>query len=276
MSSSNPALTPEDRSMLNKMFKRSWFLFTGFNMINFQGNGYSMTMHPAIKRFYKDDSEEAKKALTRSAQFFNCTYETAPFIMGLNAAMEKERAQQGDEFEVESIGATKAALMGPLSAIGDSVFWGVVRLLAASIAIPLAANGNLLGPILFLLVFHLPSIATRYYLLRLGYTTGSKFLESVAASGVLKSITFCITIVGMIMVGAMTAQFVTVSTPLNITFGTGETLVLQEIFDNIFKGLLPLVFTFGIFMLVRKKVKILYLAVGSIIVGMILSLIGLL
>jgi len=273
---SKSTLSVEERGMLWKMFKKSWFLFTGFNMINYQGNGYGMTMVPAIKQFYKDGTEEAKQALLRSTQFFNCTYETAPFIMGLNAAMEKERSQVGEAFDTESIGATKAALMGPLSAIGDSVFWGVVRVVAASIAIPLAAAGNLLGPILFLLVFHIPSIATRYYLLKLGYTAGSKFLSSVSETGILKQITYCVSLVGMIMVGTMTAQFVSIGTPLNITFGTGEAIMLQEILDSIFLGILPLCFVFGMMALVRKKIKIMYLALGSIVVGFLLSLAGIL
>lgn len=274
MSKKNTAISQKERGMLRKMFNRSWFLFSGFNMINYQGNGYGMSMMPAIKAFYKEGSEEETQALVRATQFFNCTYETAPFIMGLNAAMEKENAETED-FDTESINATKAALMGPLSAIGDSVFWGVVRTIAASIAIPLAADGNILGPILFLIIYHLPSILARYNLLRLGYTAGSRFLHSMNESGLLKAITYCISIVGMIMVGSMTAQFVGVTTPFTFTFSSGETLVLQDILDSIVKGLLPLCFTFGFFALIRKKVKIMYLALGSMVFGVLMGLIGL-
>lgn len=263
-------LTQEDRGMLRKMFKRSWLLFHGVNMLNMQGNGYSMGLLPAIKRFYKAGSEEEKQALIRSAQFFNCTYETAPFIWGLNAAMERENAET-EGFDTESITATKAALMGPLSAIGDSVFWGVIRTIAASIAIPLASAGNILGPLLFILIYHIPSILTRYSLLRLGYNAGGKFLKSISESGLLKGLTYCVSIVGMIMVGAMTAQFVTVTSPLTINFSSGETLALQEILDSVFKGLLPLGFVFGMFALLRKKVSLMWLALGSMVVGILLT-----
>lgn len=267
------SVTPEEKRMLRKMFNRSWVLFFGFNMINYLGFGYSQAMMPAIKSFYKEGSEESKQAMTRATQFFNCTYETAPFIMGLNAAMEKENAQT-EGFETESINATKAALMGPLSAIGDSVFWGVVRTIAASIAIPLAATGSIFGPLLFLLVYHLPSILVRYNLLTLGYTAGSKFLQKASSSGLLKAITYCISIVGMIMVGSMAAQFVTVSTAFTFTFSSGETLVLQDILDSIIKGFLPLGFTFGFFALLRKKVKITWITLGVLVLGLVLALIG--
>lgn len=275
MSKTTSALSTGERGMLRSMFKRSWLLFTGFNMINYQGLGYGTAMVPAIKLFYKEGSEEEKQALARSVQFFNCTYETAPFIMGLNAAMEKENAEV-ESFDTESISATKAALMGPLSAVGDSVFWGVIRTVAAAIAIPLATTGNILGPILFLFVYHLASILTRYNLLSLGYSSGTKFLHSIGDSGLMKNLTYCVSIVGMIMVGCMVGQFVNITTPLAVTFSSGETLNVQEILDSIFKGILPLCFTFGFFALLRKKVKIIHLTLGCLIAGMIFLFTGIL
>ena len=271
----NTTMTTQEQVMLKKMFWRSWLLFVGPNSVNMLGNGYSMALAPAIKGFYKEGSEEERQAIERSAQFFNCTYETAPFIMGLNASMEKQNAESPD-FDTEAITATKAALMGPLSAIGDSLFWGVVRTIAASIAIPLAMTGNFLAPILFLLVYHIPSVLTRYNMLKLGYSAGGRFLESLSKSGLLKDVTYCISIVGMIMVGTMVAQFVTVTTPLELRFLSGEVLKLQELLDSVFKGLLPLGFTFGMFALVRKKVSIMLLMLGAMLFSIILTFIGIL
>jgi PTS system mannose-specific IID component len=235
--------------------------------------GYSAALRPALKKFYADNQQKHREALIRSVQFFNCTYETAPFIMGLNAAMEKENSEK-EGFSTASIDAVKAALMGPLSAIGDSVFWGVVRLLATSIAIPLAAQGSILGPILFLLVFHVPSIFARYNLLTLGYTMGTQFLQNLNDNALLKRITYCISIVGMIMIGSMVAQFVNIRTPLQVTFGSGETLVVQDILDSIFKGILGIGATFGCLALMRKKVKVLYLVLGVLALGVLLALVG--
>jgi PTS system mannose-specific IID component len=273
MSKKNTALSTDEQTMLKKMFNRSWFLFAGFNFANFQGMGYSAALRPALAKFYADDQKKHQEALIRSVQFFNCTYETAPFIMGLNAAMEKENSEK-EGFGTESIDAVKAALMGPLSAIGDSVFWGVVRLIATSIAIPLAAQGSVLAPILFLLVFHVPSIFARYNLLTLGYTTGTQFLRNLNDNDLIKRITYCISIVGMIMIGSMVAQFVNIRTPLQVSFGSGETLVLQDVLDSIFKGLLGIGATFGCLALMRKKVKVLYLVFGVLVLGILLALVG--
>ncbi|WP_223814649.1 PTS system mannose/fructose/sorbose family transporter subunit IID [Thermoanaerobacterium thermosaccharolyticum] len=267
-------LSPQENSMLKKMFWRSWTLFGSFNMVKMQGYGFSQAMMPAIDNFYKNE-EDKRKALVRSSTFFNCTYETAPFIMGLNAAMEKSNSEHS-EFDVESINAVKASLMGPLSGIGDSIFWGTVRLIAASIGIPLAMKGSILGPLIFLLIYHIPSIITRYQLLYVGYATGEKFLTNAYKSGVFEKLTYSATMVGMMMIGAMTAQSVTISTPLKIALGGKNPLVIQDILNTIMPGLLPLLVMLTVFYLIRKKVKIVYLLLGIIAVGILGSLIGIL
>lgn len=207
-------LSKDDKSMLKRMFWRSWTLFSSFTMVKMQGYGFEYSMFPAIDRFYKNDKEKRREAIVRHSSFFNCTYETAPFIMGLSAAMEKENANNPDEFDAESINALKASLMGPLSGIGDSIFWGTVRLIAAGVAIPLAMQGNILAPFLFLLIYELPSVITRWELLKVGYTSGEKFLKQSSKSGLISKITDLATVVGMMMVGAMTASSVTITTTL--------------------------------------------------------------
>lgn len=266
-------LSKDDKSMLKRMFWRSWTLFSSFTMVKMQGYGFEYSMFPAIDRFYKNDKEKRREAIVRHSSFFNCTYETAPFIMGLSAAMEKENANNPDEFDVESINALKASLMGPLSGIGDSIFWGTVRLIAAGVAIPLAMQGNILAPFLFLLIYELPSVITRWELLKVGYTSGEKFLKQSSKSGLISKITDLATVVGMMMVGAMTASSVTITTTLKWGI-KGATLNLQKILDGIFPGLLPLAVTLIVFALLRKKVKAVYLLFGMIVIGILGALIG--
>lgn len=121
-------LSPDDKHMLKSMFWRSWLLFSSFTMVKMQAFGFEFSMFPVINRFYKNNSNEKKQAIVRESSFFNCTYETAPFIMGLSAAMEKENANNPENFDPESINALKASLMGPLSGIGDSIFWGNIKI----------------------------------------------------------------------------------------------------------------------------------------------------
>ena len=65
--------------------------------------------------------------------------------------MEEKRAKDPN-FDTSSINNVKASLMGPLSGIGDSIFLGTLRIIAAGIGASLCMNGNPFGAILFLLL----------------------------------------------------------------------------------------------------------------------------
>ena len=57
-----------------------------------------------------------------------------------------------------------------MSGIGDAIFWGVLRVIAAGIGINLAMSGSPLGAIMFLLIYNIPSILCRYFLTYLAST----------------------------------------------------------------------------------------------------------
>ncbi len=64
-----------------------------------------------------------KEAYQRHMEFFNCTPQLTPFIMGLAASMEEQNANSEEgEFQTESISMIKTSLMGPFAGIGDSFF----------------------------------------------------------------------------------------------------------------------------------------------------------
>lgn len=75
------------------------------------------------------------------------------------------------------------------------------------------------------------------------------------------------------MVRAMTASSVTIKTGLKWKVA-GTTLKLQDILNSIMPGLLPLILTLTILVLLRKKVKVIYLLLGVIILGILGALVG--
>ena len=137
---------------INQMFWRSLSIEGSFNYERMMSLGYSYAMYPIIDRIYKNE-EDKKEAVKRHLEFFNCTAAMAPFIMGVTVAMEEENSES-QNFDTSSINAMKAGLMGPLSGIGDAIFWGSLRIISAGIGISLALEGNVLGPILFILVYN--------------------------------------------------------------------------------------------------------------------------
>ena len=113
--------------------------------------------------------------------------------------------EKGEDFDADSITAFKAALMGPLAGVGDSFFWGTLRVIAAGVGCGLAAQGSILGAILFLLIFNVPALLVRYYGLKIGYEKGVSFLTSAETAGTIEKIMYGAKVLGTCVIGAMSA-----------------------------------------------------------------------
>ena len=139
-------LTKKD---LNRVAIRSLGMEWDWNYERQMNMAFCYSMLPIIKKLYpnKDDQVEA---MQRHLEFFNTTPHMSTLILGITAAMEEQNATD-PEFETESINNVKVSLMGPLAGIGDSFIWGTLRIIATGVGVSLAAQGNILGPILFLL-----------------------------------------------------------------------------------------------------------------------------
>lgn len=265
-------LSKDEKKMMRTLFWRQNFLMIGINYTRMQGMGYAWTIEPLLRKIYKN-KEEYYEALKRNSMFFNTTPQMAPFIMGLGLSMEEENVKSNGEFEADSINAIKVGLMGPFAGIGDSFFSGTLRIIATGMGLGLAQAGNILGPILFLLVYNIPGFIIRYYGGVLGYKLGSKYIKEAIQSGLLQSITKAASIMGLMMVGSMSYQMVKFSTTFQATIG-GTNFDLQNILDSIIIGLLPLSAVLICFILLNKKVKSMYILLGIIILGFILTLLG--
>ena len=103
---------------------------------------------PVLKKLYPR-REELAAALKRHLVFFNTTPHIVTLLLGITTAMEEKNSQQKN-MDATAIDNVKASLMGPLAGLGDSFFWGTLRLIATGIGTSLALKGNILGPILFL------------------------------------------------------------------------------------------------------------------------------
>ncbi len=84
----------------------------------------------------------------------------------------------------------------------------------------LGAEGQHPGPILFLLVFNVPHILVRWCFTRWGYVLGTGVLQRIQKSGMMESLTYGASIIGLMVVGAMTASMIDITIPLS--FGAGE------------------------------------------------------
>ena len=259
------------RKDLVRLFWRSFHLQGTTNWERMLGLSYAYAIIPLLRKIYPD-KERLSKALKRHLELFNSNPTVVTFIMGINIAMEEEAARN-PEFDESSISAVKVALMGPLAGIGDSLFWGTFRVIAAGIGIAYAMEGSILGPILFLLIYNLPATWARWKLTFIGYQQGNKFLESAFASGSLNRLTYVAKVLGLLVVGSMVASLVKLSTPLVFSFGGAE-VALQKILDSILPQMLPLAASFFAYWLLKKGNKLWVVLMGFFLGGTLLALLG--
>lgn len=274
MSELTKSIPADERKMLKKAFWRSFTLYAAVSPAKQGASGFCYSLMPFINKFYKDDEAGRKAAVARGMSYFNTTIPLSTFIMGLVASMEKENSERAD-FDTNSINAVKSSLMGPLAGIGDSIFWGVLRVIAAGIAVGLGSVGNILAPIVFLLLFNVPALLVKYYGTFLGYKLGSEYIQKVYESGLMNILTKAASIVGLIMVGGMTASMVTFKSTFELNMKGQSILNLQSMLDQIFVGIVPLGLTLLCYYLLKKKnISITVLIFGVIILSILLSLLG--
>lgn len=256
-----------------KIYWRSFTLLGSFNSERMEGLGFLYAMMPSLKRIWKDDEEGYKAAMHRHIAAFNMTVAPSPLVMGIAIAME-ERAKEDPTFDTSSINAVKVSLMGPLSGIGDTFFWGIFKVIACSLGASFAAQGSILGPIILLLAFNIPNFLTRYYCLKIGYANGTNLLSKLNDSESMKLFTYVAGIVGVASIGCMIASWVSITTPISFVI-SGSEIVVQDYLNEICPQLLPLVTTLLIYAQLKKnKLSIMKLIVLIVVVSFVLGALG--
>ena len=265
-------LSSEEKKMCTSLFWRTMTLSCSWNYETQQALGFTYAMIPVIKTFYKDP-EKQKKALARHNELFNTTPTMGGIITGLVASMEKE-ASQNEDFDTTSISALKLSLMGPFAGIGDSIFWGTLRVISLGIGIALAATGNFFGPIIHLLVYNIPAHFLRYNGVFKSYELGQNFMKRLSENGLFSSVTRFAGIIGMTTVGAMACTMTNFRLDKAFTIN-GTSFVLQSIVDSVCPTALGLLLTYWCFRQLKKGTNPSLLMVILLVFGIALKMAGL-
>jgi len=241
-----------------------------YNYERMQGVGFLHAMSSVIKRLYKDDPEERKRAMKRHIQFINTENAFGSAIIGLVAAMEEQK-KKGADLDDDAFTSIKTGLMGPLAGVGDPLWQGVAIPLLIVFFIGLAIEGNVIAPILYSIIFFVLYYAVGYWLLQLGYNKGSEKILEMMENGVIKKVITGAGIIGNAVIGGLVANYVSVKTAIQIEQAEGKIFVLQtELFDKIMPGMLALGLTMGCYWLLKKgvsSVKVILLIVAVAIIG---------
>ncbi len=247
-----------------------WFFTSSVssNYEKMQALAYCYAVLPFLKVAYKDKTEALQSAVLNHLQFFNTNPWVAPYILGINVAME-ENADGNTEEAVTSI---KTGLMGPVAGLGDSLFVVIPWTIFGAIAANMALDGSPAGIFIWIAV----SVALKMLsipLFNAGYTSGTKLITTIEKS--LKLLTESTSILGLMVVGALIPSVVRAN--IALTFKQGElTMKGQEILDQIMPGLIPAVLVGIVYWALKKDVKPIYLILGVMVVSIILAALGIL
>ena len=252
---------------LNKMVWRSLFLQASFNYERMQACGWLYGLLPGLKKIHtnkKDLSDSMKDHM----EFFNTHPFLATFIMGLVIAMEENKEDRN------TIRAIKVATMGPLGGIGDALFWLTALPICVGVGASLASQGNIAGPIVFLLLFNALHFFLRFFLMKYGYNTGVKAISNLKEQT--KKISHAASIVGLTVVGGLIASMVNLKTTFVATVGQAEVKIQEGVLDAVMPNLLPLLYTFLMYKLLKKGMSPIMLIGATVVIGILGKAIGIL
>ncbi|WP_066500616.1 PTS system mannose/fructose/sorbose family transporter subunit IID [Abyssisolibacter fermentans] len=265
------------KKLTKKDLRKSWWSWILFNLsaISFErleGTSFGQSMLPIINRLY-DTDEEKGKALRRHTVFYNTEPQLGSVVNGIVAGLEEAKAneQPVDDGLIEGI---KVGLMGPIAGVGDVLIQGITVPLLLSIGMGLAANGSILGPLFYTLTWFPICLLSSYFLYMKGYDMGLDAVNLIMGNKA-KKITEAFTILGIVVMGGIAANFVN----LNIAaiYQNGDTVIkFQEIIDNMFPKLLPLILVLVSWKSLQKKnmspLKLMGIFLVLSIVGVLIGL----
>ena len=263
------------KKTLTKSF-HNWYYgnLTCFSQEHMQTFGYLCSMLPVVNELY-DKQEDKAKAMQTYTAFFNTEPQIGSVIVGMTAGLEEARAN-GDDVDDETINGLRAGLMGPLAGIGDSLVVGTVIPILLGVALGMSDGGSPLGAIFYIIVWNLFAYFGMKFLYFKGHELGGKAVDFlVGPQG--EALRESITMLGGIVIGAVAATWVSVSTSFTLTAegATEPYLNLQKTLDSVYPGFLTAAFVMLCWYLLAKRkmspIKVMLLLVVIAFVGVLVG-----
>lgn len=252
---------------LMKVFWRSQFFQLSWNYERLQNLCYCYTIMPVLQKLYKS-KKQLQSAVKSHLEYFN----TQPFfsssIIGADIAVEETMINE-QNFNMTSIAQLKLALMGPMAGIGDPIIWGIIRPVTAAIGAGIASDGNVLGPVLFFIVMNMVRLFMRYNVLMISYREGLNIVTKLKS--MLPKLKNSMAVLTYSLLGGLVARWTVIKVPLVLYSVNGTagnvTVTAQQQLDAMMPNLLPLLLTFLMLWLLKKKISPIICMFGLMLLG---------
>ena len=236
-------LTPApklDNKTLNKMVWLSCFLQASFNYERMQACGWLWGILPGLQKIHTN-KEDLKASMAHNLDFLNTHPFLVTFVMGIVLSLEQNKA------DTQTIRSVRISAAGPLGGIGDALFWLTLVPITAGLTANMAMEGQIIGAILFLVIFNVVQFIVRFGLMYWAYGLGTKAVTLLTSNA--KEFTRAASILGIFVVGGLIANYGSTTVRLIV----GDTQInIQSLLDGVLPKLIPLLITLGIYVLIKK------------------------
>jgi mannose/fructose/N-acetylgalactosamine-specific phosphotransferase system component IID len=254
---------------MKKFFSLIWsgiklnFLQASWNFERLQNVGFVAAIFNLLRDIYGGDRENLLRAVKRHMGFFNTHIFFSSAVLGVMAKLEEELPNDRPEDKERDIENTKMGIMGPMAAIGDSLFWSGVKpfalLLGAGVVFlsGYSYKAWIAGSIAALLVYNLPRAVIKYYLLFKSYYDYRElfvFIQKIKFQDIMKSIK----LLGMGLLGGVMAGYLHYKDLTMVKSRLLDSLLLLAIFGVIVRS-------------VRSKVSVSFIFAAVVVISVIVS-----
>ncbi len=216
------------------------------NVERLQAMGVAYTMSAVLPKLYPNNPELVADGLSRHTDFFCTENMLGGIIPGVLVSLEEERAigirkglPEDELIPVELIDSIKVGTMGPFAGMGDTLNYAVINPLLNAFFMGFGQQGYVWAPFVLSLITYTVWTTEGRLMYNLGYNFGTQAAQQILGSGAYQKIVTFFSILGLFVMGAFAADFVSVRCLVNIPKATDFISLQEVLFDAIVPGLLP-------------------------------------
>lgn len=233
-------------------FNWMWLNLAIQNMERMQAPALVRALWSVKDKLFPNNHDAQKDLMSRNMEFFNTEPIWGGAVVGVALAIEEQMALNPDVPE-ELSSSVKTALMGPAAGIFDALFQATLVPIITTIAIGLSAeNGSVVGPLMYILLFWATVPTVSWFLFYNSYVLGLEGVDKILQSGIKDKIISAANVLGLTVIGAVTASIANIKTGL--VFTSGDLVVdVNAILSGVQPKILVLVGAFLTYWLIAKK-----------------------
>ncbi len=165
--------------------------------------------------------------------------------------------------------------MGPFAGIGDTIDWSTIKPLMAMLCLPLAESGSFIAPVIYFILVAGILTTEEFFFVNIGYRMGTEAAMTILGGGMVNKFISCASVLGMFMMGGLSASMVNVYTTAQIPTGEGTVMAIQgDILDAVAPGLLTLATVLLVYKYLRSGHSMMKATFWILAIGLVLGAVG--